>query len=251
MTPGIVLALAAAVVIGLSLGLLGGGGSILTVPVLVYVAGVRPSAAIAMSLFVVGATAAVALIPHARAGRVRWRIGLPFGAAGMAGAYAGGRIAAHLPDGLLIAGFAVVMIVAATAMLRRRTRPAPAVVPQHSLVRILAEGAAVGLLTGLMGAGGGFLIVPALIVLAGLSMQAAVGTSLLIITLNSTAGLAGHLTTATIDWPLTVALAALAITGSLIGARLCPRVNPEHLRRAFGWLAIAVGAGVLAGQLTH
>jgi len=119
------------------------------------------------------------------------------------------------------------------------------------VVLLLAQGAAVGLLTGLVGAGGGFLIVPALVVLGGLSMQAAVGTSLLVIALHAGAGLLGHLPEAGMDWPLAFAIAALAVAGSLAGARLCARVDPVVLRRGFGWFVIAIGASVLTGQLAH
>jgi len=254
MTAGIAAALVAAVAIGMSLGLLGGGGSILTVPALVYLAGVEPKSAIAMSLFVVGVTAAVGLIPHARAKRVHWRTGLLFGAAGMVGAYAGGRIAGYIPASVLLGGFAVMMIVTAAAMLRRRRGKDPAAAShatpgRRPVGRILAEGVTVGLITGLVGAGGGFLVVPALVILGGLSMPAAVGTSLLVIALKSGAGLAGYLSTVSIDWKLTLAFTALAVLGSLVGARLTGRVNPDTLRRAFGWFVIVMGAGVLAGQL--
>ncbi len=250
MTPGIAVALAAAVAIGLALGLLGGGGSILTVPILVYLAGVEPKTAIAMSLAIVGASAAVGLIPHARRGNVRWRTGLIFGAAGMAGAYTGGRIGAFLPDAILMGAFALMMIATAIVMLRPRSISGP---PQplakRPIAKIIAEGTAVGLITGLVGAGGGFLVVPALVILGGLTMPAAVGTSLLVIALKSGAALAGHL--ATINWTLTLAITALAIAGSLIGARLACHVNPHTLRKAFGWFTITIGTGVLAGQLLH
>jgi uncharacterized membrane protein YfcA len=250
MSIGIAAALAAAVLIGVTLGLLGGGGSILTVPVLVYLAGISAKPAIAMSLFVVGVTAAVSLIPHARAGRVQWRIGLLFGVAGMAGAYAGGRLAAYIPGSILLIAFAAMMILTAVMMLRPRKEPtrAPAA-GRRPVGKILAEGAAVGLVTGLVGAGGGFLVVPALVILGGLSMPAAIGTSLLVIALKSGAGLAGYLSTVTINWPLTLAITALAVAGSLAGARLTGKLNPTTLRRSFGWFVIVMGVGVLAGQL--
>ncbi|GAA1408856.1 sulfite exporter TauE/SafE family protein [Catellatospora coxensis] len=247
------LVLAASVLIGLMLGLLGGGGSILTVPVLVYLAEVDPKPAIAMSLVVVGATSAVALIPHARAGRVRWRTGVLFGTAGMAGAYFGGRAAGHIPGSVLLIAFAAMMLVTAVAMLRtRRDSAAAEPVPGSRLpvVKILAEGAAVGLATGLVGAGGGFLVVPALVLLGGLPMPVAVGTSLLVIAMKSTAGLAGYLHTVTIDWPLTAAVTAIAVLGSLAGSRLAGRIDPALLRRAFGWFVVVMGLGVLARQMT-
>jgi uncharacterized membrane protein YfcA len=252
LTPAIGLALAASVLIGLALGLLGGGGSILTVPVLVYLAGVEAKPAIAMSLVVVGVTSAVALIPHARAGRVRWRTGALFGAAAMAGAYAGGRLAAYIPGSILLIAFAVMMLITAIAMLRsRRGATAPPQQPGARLpvAKILAEGVAVGLATGLVGAGGGFLVVPALVLLGGLPMPIAVGTSLLVIAMKSAAGLTGYLHTVSIDWLLTAAVTAVAVLGSIAGSRLAGRVDPALLRRAFGWFVVVMGVGVLAGQL--
>lgn len=251
MTAALAATLAAAVVIGLLLGLLGGGGSILTVPVLVYLAGIEPKTAIAMSLFIVGATALVAMVGHARAGRVQWRTGALFGAAGMAGAYAGGRIAEYIPGAVLLAGFALMMVLTAVAMIRRCKKCEADTVPgRRPVLKILTEGAAVGLFTGLVGAGGGFLVVPALVILGGLSMPLAVGTSLLVIGAKSFAGLAGYLHSTTIDWRLTLAMTALAILGSLVGARLVNRINPTVLRRAFGWFVAVMGVALLAGQLT-
>ncbi|MFC3492628.1 sulfite exporter TauE/SafE family protein [Glycomyces rhizosphaerae] len=253
MTAALAATLAAAVVIGLLLGLLGGGGSILTVPVLVYLAGIEPKAAIAMSLFIVGATALVALGAHARAGRVQWRTGVLFGAAGMAGAYAGGRIAEYLPGAVLLTGFALMMVLTAVAMIRRCKQceaNAEAVPRRRPVLKILAEGAAVGMFTGLVGAGGGFLVVPALVILGGLSMPLAIGTSLLVIAAKSFAGLAGYLHSTTIDWPLTLGMTALAVVGSLIGGRLVGRIDPAVLRRAFGWFVAVMGVALLAGQLT-
>jgi uncharacterized membrane protein YfcA len=242
------LTLLAALAVGVSLGLLGGGGSILTVPILVYVAGVETKQAIAMSLFVVGATSLAGVVPHARAGRVRWRTGLLFGGAGMAGAYAGGRLAAFIPAGVLLAAFAVMMAVTAVAMLR--SRPAPA--GGHAdrpIVRILAEGVTVGLVTGLVGAGGGFLVVPALVLLGGLSMPVAVGTSLLVIAMKSFAGLAGYLSSVHIDWPLTLAVTGAAVLGGLAGSRLAGRVDPQRLRRAFGWFVLVMAAFVVTQEV--
>ncbi|MEU8344823.1 sulfite exporter TauE/SafE family protein [Spirillospora sp. NPDC048832] len=241
------LTLLAALTVGVSLGLLGGGGSILTVPILVYVAGVETKQAIAMSLFVVGATSVAGVLPHARAGRVRWRTGLLFGGAGMAGAYAGGRLAAYIPAGVLLAAFAVMMAVTAIAMLR--SRPAPTgVYAERPIVRILAEGVTVGLVTGLVGAGGGFLVVPALVLLGGLSMPVAVGTSLLVIAMKSFAGLAGYLSSVHIDWPLTLAVTAAAVLGGLAGSRLAGRVDPQRLRQAFGWFVLVMAAFVVTQE---
>lgn len=244
-----VLTVLLAVVVGLSLGLLGGGGSILMVPLLVYVAGMDPKEAIAASLVVVGVTAAMSVVGHARAGRVRWRTGLIFGAAGMAGAFAGGLLGGLLPGALLLAGFAVMMVVTAVAMLRGRTDLDPARAhTELPIARVLLDGGVVGLVTGLVGAGGGFLVVPALALLGGLPMGVAVGTSLLVIAMKSFAGLAGYLTSVTLDWPFVAAITVAAVLGSVVGSRLVGRIPGEALQQAFGWFVLAMGAFVLVQQ---
>jgi uncharacterized membrane protein YfcA len=249
LTAAIVLTVALAAVIGVSLGLLGGGGSILAVPLLLYVADLPAKEAIATSLLVVGATSAAGVVPHARAGRVRWRTGLIFGLAGMTGAYAGGRLAAYVPAWALLAGFGLMMLATATAMIRGRRR-APGHVPTELPVpRIVADGVAVGLVTGLVGAGGGFLVVPALALLGGLPMPVAIGTSLLVIAMKSFAGLAGYLSSVDIRWGLAAAITAAAVAGGLVGGRLTARVHEDVLRRAFGWFVLVMGVFVLGEQL--
>lgn len=225
--------------IGVVLGLLGGGGAILTLPILVYVLRVEPKTAIAMSLFVVGATSTAGSVVHARAGRVRGKLGAIFGAAAMAGAFGGGRLARFVPATVLLVGFALVMLVTALAMLRRTSRAAE---PRPlALGRLLLLGAVVGFVSGLVGAGGGFLIVPALTLLGGLRMREAVGTSLFVIALQSFAGLAGHVGHVTVDWPLATVIAAAAVVGAVAGAHLGRRVSPDALRRSFAWLVLAMG----------
>ncbi|MFC9738817.1 sulfite exporter TauE/SafE family protein [Streptomyces noursei] len=244
-----VLTLAASLLIGVFLGVLGGGGSMLTVPILVYLAGQHTHQAIAASLFVVGVTSLAGLISHAHAGRVRWRTGTLFGLAGMAGAYAGGRVAAYIPDAVLLVAFALMMLATAAAMLRgprKTSKQAHGELPLH---RLLLQGSLVGVATGLLGAGGGFLIVPALALLAGLPMGSAVGTSLLVIAMNSFAGLAGHLSDAHLDWSLTLAVTAAAVLGSLIGGRLAGRIPQRALRTGFGWFVVAMGGFVLGQQI--
>ncbi|MEU5724585.1 sulfite exporter TauE/SafE family protein [Micromonospora sp. NPDC047738] len=250
MTGTVVLTVGLAVLIGVSLGLLGGGGSILAVPLLVYVAGQPAKEAIATSLLVVGATSAVALLPHARAGRVRWRTGLVFGVAGMAGAYAGGRLAAFVPSAFLLTGFALMMLATAVAMIQGRRAAAGRPVPHElPVLRVVLDGIVVGLVTGLIGAGGGFLVVPVLALLGGLPMPVAVGTSLVVIAMKSFAGLAGYLSSVRIDWGLAVAVTVAAVLGSVLGGRLAGRVPADLLRRAFGWFVVVMGVFVLAQQL--
>jgi uncharacterized membrane protein YfcA/glyoxylase-like metal-dependent hydrolase (beta-lactamase superfamily II)/rhodanese-related sulfurtransferase len=239
--------LAAAVVVGVTLGLFGGGGSILTVPLLVYLAGVPAKPAIAMSLFVVGVTSLVGAVGHARAGRVRWRTGLVFGAAGMAGAYGGGLLGPYLPEAVLLAGFALMMLATAAAMIRGRRTPAPGRA-NPPLRHVIAEGVVVGLVTGLVGAGGGFLVVPALVLLGGLPMGAAVATSLVVIALKSFAGLAGYLSSVSVDWSIALPVTAAAVAGGLAGGWLAGRVRADRLRVAFGWFVLVMGCFVLVRQ---
>lgn len=246
----IALTIALAVFVGVALGLLGGGGSILTVPLLAYVAGMDAKQAIATSLLVVGVTSAVGAVSHARAGRVQWRTGLIFGAAGMAGAYAGGVLARFIPGTILLIGFAVMMIATAIAMLRGRKSGIESVEVQRiPMVKVVGEGLVVGLVTGLVGAGGGFLVVPALALLGGLPMPVAVGTSLIVIAMKSFAGLAGYLSSVQIDWTVALMVAAAAVVGALIGARLTAMVNPDTLRKAFGWFVLAMSSVILAQEI--
>ncbi|HEX7843656.1 MAG TPA: sulfite exporter TauE/SafE family protein [Kofleriaceae bacterium] len=243
---GLVLSLA----IGISLGLFGGGGSILTVPVLHYVFRVEAHDAIAMSLIVVGATSLVAVVPHARAGRVRWRVGLAFGAASVVTAFAGGRLGAMLAGEALIAAFALVMLAAGGAMLvRARVSPATGDTGDVRMARVIAVGLGTGLLTGLLGAGGGFVIVPALTLFGGLAIRDAVGTSLLVIALNSLAGLAGVAGHAELAPRIAVSVTCVALAGSLLGARGGRRLSAQTLQGAFGWLVILVGGFILVHQL--
>ncbi|MEZ4367316.1 MAG: sulfite exporter TauE/SafE family protein [Kofleriaceae bacterium] len=245
----IVVVLALAILVGVSLGLLGGGGSILTVPLLTYVGGMEAKAAIASSLVVVGATSAAAVVAHARAGRVRWRTGLLFGGAGMAGAVGGGRLGAHVSGHALMVAFAILMAITAVAMLRPRRAAGPGVDRELPVVPVLVMGATVGVVTGLLGAGGGFVIVPALVLLGGLAMEAAIGTSLLVITMNTVAGLATNLGHVVIDWPLTLGVTAIAIVGSFVGARFAGRIPATTLRRGFGVFIILMAALVLSKEL--
>ncbi|MER8038920.1 sulfite exporter TauE/SafE family protein [Streptomyces hydrogenans] len=245
------LIVAASLLVGVSLGILGGGGSILTVPILVYLAGQDTKEAIATSLFVVGVTSLAALVPHARAHRVRWRTGLLFGAFSMVGAYGGGRLAAYIPGTALLIAFALMMLATAFAMLRRpRTAREPKA--RHGdlpVKHIAVEGLVVGAVTGLVGSGGGFLVVPALALLGGLPMGIAVGTSLLVIAMKSFAGLAGHLSGVSLDWGLALTVTAAAVLGSLAGARLAGRIPQQVLRKAFGWFVVVMGVFVLTQQL--
>ncbi|WP_127506254.1 sulfite exporter TauE/SafE family protein [Actinoplanes solisilvae] len=250
MTMALIVTVILAAGIGVTLGLLGGGGSILAVPLLVYVADLPAKEAIATSLLVVGATSAIGVIPHARRGRVRWRTGLIFGFAGMTGAYAGGRVAVYISGAVLLTAFALMMLATAIAMIRgRRSRPDRPVPHELPVLRVIVDGVVVGLVTGLVGAGGGFLVVPALALIGGLPMPVAVGTSLLVIAMKSFAGLGGYLADVHINWELAAAVTVAAIVGSLLGGKLAGRVHEDLLRKAFGWFVLGMGVFVLAQQL--
>lgn len=244
----LVLALVLSLLIGVSLGLLGGGGSILTTPILIYALGVEPKAAIASSLLVVGTTSLAAMIQHARAGNVEWKTGLVFGAAGMAGAYGGGVLAGYIPAEVLLGLFALMMFATSIAMFRGRKETASSG-QQQALWKIVAEGLVVGVVTGLVGAGGGFLVVPALALLGGLPMPKAVGTSLLVIALKSFAGYAGHAAHVEIDLQLTALVSAAAVVGSFAGSRLVSLIPPVALRRGFAGFVLAMAIFVLSQQV--
>jgi uncharacterized membrane protein YfcA len=241
-----VLGLALGVLIGITLGFFGGGGSILTVPLLVYVFGLDAKQAIASSLLVVCAASASGALQYWRVGQIAPRIGLVFAAAGATGAYLGGRAGAFVDSSLLLLLFAAMMGLTATAMWRGRRAPAAPAASRVAVGRLLAQGLGVGIITGLIGAGGGFLIVPALALWAGLPMPTAVGTSLFVIVLSSLAGFAGYASHVAIDAALVGALMAVAIGGSFLGAGLARSMDPARLRRAFSGfvaaMALVIGA---------
>lgn len=250
------LVLVMALGIGVLLGLLGGGGSVLMVPMLVYVAGFSPKEAITTSLVVVGFTSLTALIGHVRGGRVCWKMGTVFGLAGMAGAYGGGRAAAALPGGILLILFGLVMLATSMAMLRGRrggdglsgrATMCPLRLP---LFAVLFDGALVGTLTGLVGAGGGFMIVPALNLLGRLPMHAAVATSLLVVAMNSLAALLGYAGHVQIRYDLAAPIAGAAVAGSLVGGLLAARLGGQILRRIFGGFVALIAAFLMYSELT-
>jgi uncharacterized membrane protein YfcA len=251
MTTTFILASVLSLLIGLSLGLLGGGGSILTVPVLIYVLAVQPKSAIAMSLFVVGLTSGVAMLVHARRGHVSFRAGMLFGAASMAGAFAGGRVAHFIPDAILLLGFGLMMLAAAAAMLRKRKGADQGSEPPRAapITKTALIGTAAGFATGLVGAGGGFIVVPALVLLVGLPVRTAIGTSLLVIMMSSIAAFAGYLGHVTIDWTIAAVVTAFAVLGSLAGGALAARIPQDALRTGFAWFVVAMGVFVLSRQI--
>ncbi len=242
--------------IGLSLGLLGGGGSVLALPVLVYVMGVAPKSAIAMTLIIVGTVSLLGLIPHWRAGNVNLKTALVFGSATMVGTFTGAKIAT-LPvvsETFQMLLFAVVMLLAAGFMIYRSAKPMqpdnplaayPKPICKYCWLWLLSEGLAVGLLTGLVGVGGGFAIVPALVLLAKLPMKQAIGTSLLIIIANSITGFLGYLGHVALDWHLIISFTFAAGLGTIPGAYLARYIPAQKLQKSFGYFLLAVAAFVL------
>ncbi len=233
-------------IIGLSLGMLGGGGSILTVPALVYLVGIPVAQATGTSLAIVGATAFVGAVRHQRAGRVALRAALGFGVASVLGAVAGSLLGKHVPGGLLLVLFAFLMVAAGVLMLRHRTERAsiPGLRRAASSIKVGLAGLGVGLLTGFFGVGGGFVIVPALTMVLGLPMATAIGTSLVVIAMASAAGLVTHLSAGALNVSVTLFFLLGGIAGSLAGVHLAGRLPEPTLRRSFALLVF-----VLAGYL--
>ncbi|MFC8130501.1 sulfite exporter TauE/SafE family protein [Streptomyces sp. NPDC057302] len=241
----LVLALLAGAVVGLALGALGGGGSVLAVPALIYLLGFTPAAATTASLVIVTATSLTALYGHARSGNVRWRAGAVFAAAGLLPAALAGAAAGALPQAALTLAFGAVAGLAALRMLR----PAPPARAGSGAVRpvqVAGTGAGLGALTGLLGVGGGFLAVPALVTVLAFEMQAAIGTSLLVISTNSLASLATRgATVAGLDWSAIGPFAGAAILGAWDGKRLALKMSGPRLQRSFAYVLLAVAAFML------
>jgi uncharacterized membrane protein YfcA len=243
-----VLSLLLGALVGFSLGLIGGGGSILTVPLLVYVIGDTVSAAIGTSLAIVGLNALFGFFGHWRQESVRLKTGIVFGVAGVGGAFAGAWLGHFLPGKQILFLFALLMLVAAIGMLRGKKSQgagdAPATFQDDytpaEWIKVLITGLLVGVLTGFFGVGGGFVIVPALVIVLGMPMRLAVGTSLLIIAINSAAGLAAHLQYGGIDIATTALFVIGGLVGALLGARLAGKIREAQLRQIFAYGLVVV-----------
>lgn len=242
--------------IGVLLGLLGGGGSILAVPALVYGLGMDMRQAIPVSLLVIGVASAVGAAPKVRAGQVQWCLAGIFAVAGIPATFAGAAIGSHLPQSALLIGFAAVMVLAGIRMLSGSGHTGTACAAGDGGVnwrrcapRSVPAGLAVGVLTGLFGVGGGFLIIPALVLMLGVDMPIAVGTSLLVIVANSAAGFLSHLQGFTVDWAVAGAFTATATVTSLIAGQLGTRMNTDRLQRWFAYLVFVVAASVLVDAI--
>jgi uncharacterized protein len=256
----------ASLVIGISLGTIGGGGSILTVPVLVYLFRVQPVVATAYSLFIVGSTSFIGSFPKYKGGEINLKTAIIFGIPSIAAVYTTRAfIVPAIPEEIFTLGnlevtrsllmmllFAVLMVFASISMIRSKNKnPAEdkEVEQKFNYPLILVEGIVVGMLTGLVGAGGGFLIIPALVLLSKLPMKQAVGTSLMIIAAKSLVGFTGDLGKAAMDWTLLLSVTALAIVGIFIGNRLSKKLSSEGLKKGFGWFVLVMGIYIILKEL--
>jgi len=252
---------ALSIVIGVSLGLIGGGGSILTVPILVYVFGLGPEISTSYSLFIVGLTALAGSVNYYRNNLVNLKAVLVFSIPSLIAVFLTRKyIMPALPDVIFTVGsfqftkpafimtvFAALMIAASVSMIRKSKLPDPSKLkPGHHYTLIFIEGAVVGVLTGFVGAGGGFLIIPALVLLAGLPMKEAVGTSLLIIAIKSLIGFTGDLSAGVnIDWAFLAIISSFTIIGIFIGSTLAKKIHGDKLKPAFGWFVLAMGIYIM------
>lgn len=255
----------ASLAIGISLGLIGGGGSILTVPVLVYLFGVQPVIATAYSLFIVGSTSLIGVIPKHKQGLVNIKTAFIFGVPSIVSVFATRKfIIPAIPNIVFDIGgfevtksllmmilFAVLMVFASVSMIKNKmeTKSQSATVQKFNYPLIIIEGAVVGVLTGLVGAGGGFLIIPALVVLSKLPMKQAVGTSLLIIAAKSLIGFTGDVSNYSMDWKLLLIITGIAILGIFLGNWMSLKIDSNKLKKGFGWFVLVMGIYIITKEL--
>lgn len=251
----------ASILVGVVLGLLGGGGSILSIPILVYLFGVEPVMASAYSLFIVGVTSFVGAIPKYREQLINLKTGILFGIPSIIAIFCTRKwIVPAIPDvvvelsgfiltkrGLVLGLFALLMVLASVSLIRKKKEPTSASQRFRTFL-VIIEGLLIGFLTGLVGAGGGFLIIPALVFLTGLPFKTAVGTSLFIIAINSLIGFLGDLLNYQIDWSFLLSITSLAVVGILAGNFLSRRILSFYLRKAFGWLTLLMGCWILVKE---
>jgi len=246
LSTGIITALLLSVVVGLTLGTLGGGGSVLTLPIFVFVAGISANEAVPMSMVVVGGTSLIGAVLHYGRGNFNAKAALLFGTGGVVGSYFGSYLTHLFSERALLAIFAALMLLVGAAMLREKPESDRA--ERCYVWRCLAIGSLVGGLTGFLGIGGGFVIVPALVLFAGIEPEQAVGTSLAVIALDAASGLAGHMQQVSIDGWLTSGFLGLAILGMFGGIAVSHKVTGKKLQNAFGWFIIIIG--LVIGGLT-
>lgn len=246
----ILLELALGFGIGLSLGLLGGGGSLLTVPALVYLVGQTPQAAVTTSLAIVGANSMVGALLHGSRGRLDWQVALTFGSAGMLLSYLSATLSKRLPPELLLVSFSLLMLIIGLMLTFRRTQLEESDYVAKPLLLIVASGAGVGLLTGILGVGGGFLVVPALVMLLGLPIEIAIGTSLVVIAMNSIAGFLGHVGSGSLDWIVTLVFTSAGLLGTFSGMKLSSHFSSAKLQKAFAVFVIVLALFLLFDNIS-
>ena len=243
-----------ALLIGLGLGLMGGGGSILTVPILIYLMGMEPKVSIPLSLGIVALTSLVGVFRHAKDKNVNFQLAFFFGPFTMVGSFLGARLSQFLSDQEQLLFFSVIMLIASFFMMRDQkdlpTERARTKENKTKLILLMSiQGLAIGLITGIVGVGGGFLIVPALVLILKQSMREAIGTSLLIISMNSVTGLLGHLGQVIIPWTFLAKFSALSVIGIFLGSSLAHKISQKKLKKSFGYFLIVIGCFVLYKNL--
>jgi uncharacterized membrane protein YfcA len=254
----------ASLLIGVSLGLIGGGGSILTVPVLVYLFGLQPLVATSYSLFVVGSTSLIGAINNFKKGLVNIKAALLFGSASIATVFITRKFFVPLipkeiitikgvditESVLVMVLFAFLMLLSSLSMIKsRKVETEQTECKTYRFTKLLGYGVVIGLVTGLLGAGGGFLLIPALVFLLKMPMKKAIGTSLLIIALNSLIGFTGDIGHFSIDWVLLLKITAIAVTGILIGGAIGKKLHGDKLKKGFGWFVLAMGIFILIKEI--
>jgi len=235
--------------IGLSLGLLGGGGSILTVPTLVYLVGQTPQAAVTTSLAIVGTNSLVGAMFHRAQGALNWKVALIFGSVGMLVSYLSANLSKHLSPYTLLVAFALLMLTIGFVLFFRQNDDIDENQPSKPLAVVLGSGAGVGLLTGVLGVGGGFLVVPALVMLVGLPVQVAVGTSLIVIAMNSAAGFIGHAGSGSFDLVMTLIFTSAGLAGTFAGTKLSSRMSSSRLQKVFAVFVVILALFLLFDNL--
>ena len=257
----------ASVFIGVSLGLIGGGGSILTVPVLVYLFGISPILSTSYSLFIVGSTSLVGAYNNYRKGSVKIKTALLFGSTSITTVFLTRKLLIPMIPGdlfrigelritepiLTMILFAALMVAASIGMIRSKERKPGCFECDliGNMIRMLLSGVGIGLTTGILGAGGGFLLIPTLVLVLGMQMKEAVGTSLLVIALNSLIGFAGDMGHFIIDWIFLIKITAISMTGVLIGGAVAKRINATYLKKGFGWFVLVMGIYIISTELMH
>ncbi len=239
-----------ATLIGLSLGTMGGGGSILTVPILVYILKMDPKLSIALSLAIVGSTSLIGSIGHYKKGNIHLKIAMVFGPIAMIGTFLGAKVAGYISAEIQLLFFAIIMLIASFFMFKgRKENESTKEIQNYNYPLILTQALFVGMITGIVGVGGGFMIVPALVLLSGIPMKKAVGTSLFIISLNSLSGFLGYINQFTIPWSFLSVFILFTATGIIIGSFIVDYVSAAKLKKIFAIFLVIMGTIIIYKEL--